>query len=161
MRLAATLSVLLFFSVPVLTEERLSSDDVGRFLAAAQEIRAVAPMPPGAVPSSYFVEAPAAKDAAARHGFSEQRWRLVARRVLTAHYVEQLVDPGTAEQRPAKAHTARASTMPMGAASGPTRHDALLASAAKDDLRALVAETEADRAAVRPYRHDIDAVIGR
>ncbi len=153
MRIAATLSLLALLSAPMLAEEKLAPDDVGRFIDAAREVVSVQPIPPGVPPARHLTDVPVAERVAERHGFTDRRWRQLAERVLTAHHVERLVDQPAPERRRA------GQPQPTNVSSGDLRQRALVASTTREDINALVAQTAADREVIRPFRDKLDALV--
>lgn len=155
MRFAATLSLLVFLSAPMLAEEPLAPGEVDQFITAATEVLSLHPVPPGIPPTRHLIYAAGADEIARSHGFSERRWRAVAQRVLTAHHVERLVDlPVDAGRRPVQ-------QMQFDGMSGELRQRADVASTTREDLDALAVETAADRQAIRPFGARLDALVDR
>lgn len=153
MRLAATLSLLVILFGPMLNQERLAPEEVGRFIAAGEELVAADPMPPGAAPARHLSESPLAREVAARHGFTPGRWEMLASRVMTAHHIDLLVDQPAPERR------GWTTPHPVNVSAGELWQQAAVASTMRADIRALAAETEADRAAIRPFRDRLDAIV--
>jgi len=146
MRLVATLSFLFIFSAPVLIDEPLRTDEVARFIAAAEEIMA-SHVPIAGESVAQAISSPDLEEAAAildRHGFSERRWRTVAQRVLAAHEASRLTDlPGN----PAQAER-RLTAIPS-----PSERWAMLTIVRmqRDEMVALEATTAKDRDVIAPY----------
>ncbi|HYC05571.1 MAG TPA: hypothetical protein VED40_19925 [Azospirillaceae bacterium] len=130
MRLAVV-SLLFVLSTPWLERAPLTADQVGRFVAAAEEVVAVTPPSGEDALADELLHREEALAIAMRHGFSAGEWRRVGQRVLAAH------------------RAARLSDLPEGKGGGVTRKLASMPDAAGNemgDLQTVLRMAERDRA---------------
>ena len=155
MRAVLTFATLLMLSAPMVARENLTSDEVSRFLATAEEAQQdglgrIAPGEPAHVLALEEDEA-----MLARHGFSAAAWHRVAMRVVAAHQALQLVLPRDGVQLERKLSQDRS-------LSGDERQTLVrILTEQRRDMQDLAAETRADQAVVAPFRARLDALLIR
>ena len=152
MRLAVV-SLLFMLSTPLIGREPLTADQVGRFVAAAEEVLAAVP-PDGREGLAHnLLSREEALAAAARHGFGETEWRQVGLRVMAAHKAARLGDlpegKGGLERKLAS----------MPSLSSNERDDLLtVLSMAERDRKLRAEEAAPDQVAVAPYLDRLDGL---
>lgn len=137
MRTIAVLSLALLFSAPDFARRDLGAEEVGRFVAAAEEMAQATDAAPirMTLPSQ-------GQDIARRHGFSPDDWQTMARRVWAAYDAQRLA-PGLSNN---------AATAKLKGLSGAEKVELqVIMAAARGDLASIAADTESDRAVIAPY----------
>lgn len=169
MRLVAVLAFTLFLSAPMLADETLAPEEVGRFIAAAEQIAAAVPVGSDGTHqhpiAQLLTDTAVIQPVIARHGFSERRWRSVGNRVLAAHRAELILRPmAVAAAAPVRKRPDARTDGTFMQASVTAEDQVALRNVAREmrnDLAAFARDTEEDRKAIAPFRDRLDALIPR
>jgi hypothetical protein len=154
-RAILTFATLLMVSAPMVARENLTSDEVSRFLATAEEAQADGLGALARGEPAHVLALEEDEAILARHGFSPAAWHRVATRVVAAHQALQLVLPRDGVQLERKLNQDRS-------LSGDERRTLVrMLTEQRRDMQDLAAETRADQTVVAPYRARLDAILIR
>ncbi|MDZ5646298.1 hypothetical protein [Nitrospirillum sp. BR 11828] len=138
-------------SAPMLAHERLDTDEVGRYVTAAEAL--VASTPNDGQPAFVLLAHPGSEAQAllSKYGFDERHWRQMTQRVLAARQAaraaEEPVEKGATAQKLASTSTLSAFDR---------QEMATLVRWTEHDRAALERETKEDRSVVAPFFDRLD-----
>lgn len=166
MRFVVALMILMI-SAPMLAHERLSADDVARFLDTAEQIMATTDTGAAGgsglpLPAREILSHPSrqALVVLAQHGYSRGDWLRLTQRVMSARQVTHMIAAAAAADEDARAEAARK----LAPGSGLTGFDRVemttLVRWTQSDSAALERETRADRAVIAPFMDRLDRLDG-